>query len=81
MIIPAKRVNEIQEYYFSRKLKEVAQLNAKGENIKPESYDIAFKNVDFSYSNAVSTENRKVLIIQKAFTRAVPPDGITSLQP
>ncbi len=33
MIIPAKRVNEIQEYYFSRKLKEVAQLNAKGENI------------------------------------------------
>ena len=33
MIIPAKRVNEIQEYYFSRKLKEVAQLNAKGEDI------------------------------------------------
>ena len=33
MIIPAKRVNEIQEYYFSRKLKEVALLNAKGEDI------------------------------------------------
>lgn len=32
-IQPANRVNEIQEYYFSRKLKEVAQLNAKGENI------------------------------------------------
>ena len=29
----ANRVNEIQEYYFSRKLKEVAQLNADGENI------------------------------------------------
>ena len=29
----ANRVNEIQEYYFSRKLKEVAQLNAAGENI------------------------------------------------
>ena len=29
----ANRVNEIQEYYFSRKLKEIAQLNAAGENI------------------------------------------------
>ena len=33
MITPAKRVDEIQEYYFSRKLKEVAQLNAKGMDI------------------------------------------------
>lgn len=32
-ISPANRLNEIEEYYFSRKLKEVAQLNAKGENI------------------------------------------------
>lgn len=32
-IQPAKRVNEIQEYYFSRKLKEVAGMNARGENI------------------------------------------------
>ena len=29
----ADRVNEIQEYYFSRKLKEVAKLNAKGQDI------------------------------------------------
>lgn len=30
---PANRVNKIQEYYFSRKLKEVAALNAEGKDI------------------------------------------------
>lgn len=30
---PANRVNDIQEYYFSRKLKEVARLNAAGHDI------------------------------------------------
>lgn len=30
---PADRVSAIQEYYFSRKLKEVAQLNAAGKDI------------------------------------------------
>ena len=29
----ANRVNEIQEYYFSRKLKEVAKLNVEGQDI------------------------------------------------
>jgi LL-diaminopimelate aminotransferase len=33
MIQPANRVDAIQEYYFSRKLKEVAKLNARGMNI------------------------------------------------
>ncbi len=32
-IIPADRVLEVQEYYFSRKLKEVARLNAQGADI------------------------------------------------
>lgn len=32
-IQPASRVNSIQEYYFSRKLREVAQLNAQGLDI------------------------------------------------
>jgi aspartate/methionine/tyrosine aminotransferase len=32
-IVPADRVLEIQEYYFSRKLREVAQLNAAGADI------------------------------------------------
>lgn len=30
---PAERVSAVQEYYFSRKLKEVAQLNAEGKDI------------------------------------------------
>ncbi len=56
-------------------------IDAEGENIKPESYDIAFKNVDFSYSNAVSTENRKVLknvsfeIPEGSTTAIVGPSG------
>ncbi|MDE5987180.1 MAG: aminotransferase class I/II-fold pyridoxal phosphate-dependent enzyme [Prevotella sp.] len=33
MIKPADRLNSVQEYYFSRKLKEVAKLNADGKNI------------------------------------------------
>ena len=32
-IRPAKRVDSVQEYYFSRKLKEVARLNAEGKDI------------------------------------------------
>lgn len=30
---PAKRITQVSEYYFSRKLKEVAQLNAVGKEI------------------------------------------------
>ncbi|MBQ2131944.1 MAG: aminotransferase class I/II-fold pyridoxal phosphate-dependent enzyme, partial [Prevotella sp.] len=33
MIHPADRLSLVQEYYFSRKLKEVAQLNAQGMDI------------------------------------------------
>lgn len=33
MIRPADRLSLVQEYYFSRKLKEVAQLNAEGKDI------------------------------------------------
>ena len=33
MIQPADRLNLVSEYYFSRKLKEVAQMNAEGKNI------------------------------------------------
>lgn len=32
-IIPADRVNDIKEYYFSKKLRELAQLNAEGADI------------------------------------------------
>ena len=30
---PADRLSAVQEYYFSRKLKEVAMLNAQGQDI------------------------------------------------
>ena len=33
MIKPANRLAEVSEYYFSRKLKEVAQMNAEGKDI------------------------------------------------
>lgn len=33
MIKPADRLSLVQEYYFSRKLKEVAQLNSEGKDI------------------------------------------------
>lgn len=32
-IIPADRLNTVEEYYFSRKLKEVAEMNATGKNV------------------------------------------------
>ncbi len=33
VIVPARRVEEIHEYYFSRRLREVARLNAEGHDI------------------------------------------------
>ncbi|MBO6299772.1 MAG: ABC transporter ATP-binding protein [Lachnospiraceae bacterium] len=56
-------------------------LDAEGEDIHPQNYDIAFRNVEFSYSDAVSTENRKVLqdvsfeIPQGSTTAIVGPSG------
>jgi len=32
-IQPAKRLGEVKEYYFSRKLKEIAQMRAAGKNV------------------------------------------------
>jgi aspartate/methionine/tyrosine aminotransferase len=32
-IAPAERLNSVSEYYFSKKLKEIAELNAQGKNI------------------------------------------------
>lgn len=32
-IIPAERLNTVSEYYFSTKLKEVAEMNAAGKNV------------------------------------------------
>ena len=32
-IQPAERISHVQEYYFSRKLKEIAQMNAEGKDV------------------------------------------------
>lgn len=32
-IVPAQRISEVSEYYFSKKLKEIAKLNQAGKNI------------------------------------------------
>lgn len=56
-------------------------LDAEGEDIHPKSFDIAFQNVDFSYSTAVSTESGMVLrdvsftIPQGSTTAIVGPSG------
>ncbi|MGI9552750.1 MAG: aminotransferase, partial [Aurantibacter sp.] len=34
MIIPkAKRLQQVEEYYFSKKLKEIREMNAQGKNV------------------------------------------------
>ena len=56
-------------------------LDAEGKDIIPENYDIEFSNVDFSYYDAHSTEDRKVLkdvsftIPQGSTTAIVGPSG------
>ena len=56
-------------------------LDAEGEDIRPQNYDIAFRNVEFSYSDAKTAENRKVLkdvtfdIPQGSTTAIVGPSG------
>ncbi|MCR5676064.1 MAG: ABC transporter ATP-binding protein/permease [Lachnospiraceae bacterium] len=56
-------------------------LDAEGMDIRPERYDIDFRNVGFSYSNGVSEENRRVLkdvsftIPQGSTTAIVGPSG------
>lgn len=56
-------------------------LDVKGTDIKCEDHDIEFRNVDFSYYNASSVENRKVLkdvsftIPEGTTTAIVGPSG------
>ena len=60
---------------------ETNLLDTEGREIKPDTYDIEFSNVDFSYYNAVETEDRKVLkdvsfVIPEGTTTAiVGPSG------
>ena len=43
-IQPADRLSLVQEYYFSRKLKEVARLNAKAQEAKPKETSSTVRN-------------------------------------
>ncbi|MCR5742188.1 MAG: ABC transporter ATP-binding protein/permease [Lachnospiraceae bacterium] len=51
-------------------------LDAEGEDIKPENYGITFNNVEFSYSDAKATEDRKVL---KDITFTIPEGSTTAI--
>ncbi len=51
-------------------------LDAEGKDIRPESFDIEFSNVDFSYSNAHTTEDRKVL---KEVSFTIPEGSTTAI--
>ncbi len=51
-------------------------LDAEGKDIRPESFDIEFTNVDFSYSNAHTTEDRKVL---KEVSFTIPEGSTTAI--
>ncbi|MCR5208916.1 MAG: ABC transporter ATP-binding protein/permease [Lachnospiraceae bacterium] len=51
-------------------------LDAEGKDIKPESFDIEFSNVDFAYYNALSAENRKVL---KNVSFVIPEGSTTAI--
>ena len=51
-------------------------LDAEGKDIRPKSFDIEFSNVDFSYSNAHTTEDRKVL---KEVSFTIPEGSTTAI--
>ena len=58
-IKPANRLNSVSEYYFSKKLREVAELNAQGKNII--SLGIGSPDLPPSHNtiNALITEAQK----------------------
>ena len=51
-------------------------LDTEGRDIKPEGYDIEFSNVDFSYYDALETEDRKVL---KDLSFSIPEGSTTAI--
>jgi ATP-binding cassette subfamily B protein len=75
-------LSAINNAFDKMKIFSDAQLmDAEGHDIKPRDYGITFKNVDFSYSDAKATEDRKVLkdvsftIPQGSTTAIVGPSG------
>ncbi|GAB1307974.1 aminotransferase class I/II-fold pyridoxal phosphate-dependent enzyme [Urechidicola sp. KH5] len=62
MIAKAKRLQEVKEYYFSTKLREVAQLVAEGKPI----LNIAIGNPDLAPSEGVLSAIKDSLTFEKA---------------
>ena len=74
-ISPANRVSEVSEYYFSRKLKEVAAMNARGENV----ISLGIGSPDLAPSD--QTINKLCEISQMANTHGYQPTvGIPELR-
>lgn len=71
MIQPAERLSLVQEYYFSRKLKEVAQLNAEGKDI----ISLAIGSPDMPPSE--QTINRLCEVAKQPFSHGYQPTGGT----
>ena len=58
-IQPAERLSLVSEYYFSRKLKEVAKLNAEGKDIIKYGYPIGHAKTDLKAGDWVNENNLK----------------------
>ena len=75
MIIPAKRVNSINEYYFSHKLREIARRNAQGEDI----INLGIGNPDMLPSNS-TIETLQTEILKADAHGYQPYKGIDDLR-
>ena len=84
-ILPADRLSSVSEYYFSRKLKEVAKLNNEGKDI----ISLAIGSPDMPPSKATIEKLQEVAQMDNAHgyqpTIGIPElrnatnDGMTSL--
>lgn len=61
-IVPAERLASVSEYYFSRKLKEVAKMNAEGKNV----ISLAIGSPDMPPSKATVDELCRVAQLPEA---------------
>ena len=61
-IVPAERLGSVSEYYFSRKLKEVAKMNAEGKNV----ISLAIGSPDMPPSKATVDELCRVAQLPEA---------------
>ena len=75
MIIPAQRVNSINEYYFSHKLREIASRNASGEDI----INLGIGNPDLLPSDS-TIETLQVEILKSDAHGYQPYKGIDELR-